>query len=96
VRRADEGRSAVEEPPDGVEVVLDSGWLNPAGAVDEELEERTLTNLYNEPPAWLRQLHERLDAAVLEAYGFESSIEDQDLLAALLELNLARAGDEQA
>ena len=64
------------------------GWLV------EELEGRTLTNLYNQPPAWLRQLHERLDAAVLDAYGLNAIIEDQELLAILLEMNLARAAAE--
>ena len=33
---------------------LREGWLNPAGAEPEELETRTLTNLYNQMPAWLR------------------------------------------
>ena len=52
---------------------------------------RTLTNLYNERPAWLRDIHARLDAAVLAAYGWPADITDDDLLARLLALNLERA-----
>jgi len=69
---------------------LRAGWLNPAGASDEELQKRTLTNLYNERPAWLRQVHERLDNRVLEAYGFPLDLSDEDLLSRLLGLNLSR------
>jgi hypothetical protein len=59
---------------------------------DEELLLRTLTNLYNERPAWLRDVHARLDAAVLDAYGWPADISDDDLLGRLLALNLERAG----
>lgn len=52
----------------------------------------TLTNLYNEMPAWLRDAHARLDEAVLAAYGWPADIADDELLARLLELNLERAG----
>ena len=33
------------------------------------LKKRTLTNLYNERPAWLAAAHRRLDEAVSAAYG---------------------------
>ena len=33
------------------------------------LKKRTLTNLYNERPTWLRLAHEKLDRAVLAAYA---------------------------
>jgi hypothetical protein len=69
---------------------LRAGWLNPAGVTPEELEKRTLTQLYNQMPAWLRQAHERLDHRVLEAYGFPADISDDDLLSRLLDLNLSR------
>lgn len=36
-----------------------------AAAKDPRLKKRTLTNLYNERPKWLKQAHERLDRAVL-------------------------------
>jgi hypothetical protein len=70
---------------------LREGWLNPADASAEELELRTLTNLYNEKPAWLRDAHMALDRAVLDAYGWSPDIADDDLLSALLAANLQRA-----
>jgi hypothetical protein len=38
-------------------------------AQDNRLKKRTLTNLYNERPTWLRLAHEKLDRAVLAAYA---------------------------
>jgi hypothetical protein len=38
-------------------------------AKDPNLKRRTLTNLYNERPTWLRLAHEKLDRAVLGAYA---------------------------
>jgi hypothetical protein len=65
---------------------------------DEEsaklLAKRTLTNLYNERPAWLDLAHKKLDAAVFAAYGWDAGMSDDDLLAALLALNLERAGHD--
>jgi hypothetical protein len=58
-----------------------------------QLKKRTLTNLYNERPAWLANVHRRLDEAVFAAYGWPADPSDDDLLARLLDLNLARAGD---
>lgn len=69
---------------------LRQGWLNPPGADAATLKKRTLTNLYNERPAWLAQVHARLDAVVLDAYGWPPDIGDEDLLARLLALNLER------
>ena len=70
---------------------LRRGWLDPVGASDEELKVRTLTNLYNEMPTWLRDIHDRLDRAVLAAYDWPADIPDDGLLARLLALNLERA-----
>ena len=64
------------------------------GGYDKMLSKRTLTNLYNERPTWLRLAHEKLDAAVFAAYGWDPGISDDDLLAKLLELNLSRAAEE--
>lgn len=61
-----------------------------------ELKKRTLTNLYNQRPTWLDLAHKKLDAAVFAAYGWEPTLTDDDLLAKLLELNLARAKAESA
>jgi hypothetical protein len=70
---------------------LRNGWLNPPGVPAADLATRTLTNLYNARPAWLAQAHERLDAAVLAAYGWPDHVDAEDLLARLLGLNLSRA-----
>jgi type II restriction/modification system DNA methylase subunit YeeA len=56
------------------------------------LKARTLTNLYNQRPQWLADAHRDLDAAVAAAYGWPADISEEDALAKLLELNLARAG----
>lgn len=62
-------------------------------ARDEEaarqLSKRTLTNLYNQRPAWLANAHADLDAAVATAYGFPADLTDEEILARLLELNHA-------
>jgi hypothetical protein len=57
-----------------------------------KLKKRTLTNLYNERPAWLANAHQRLDVGVFAAYGWPSDLPDDDLLGRLLALNLERAG----
>jgi type II restriction/modification system DNA methylase subunit YeeA len=67
-------------------------WLNPPGASEAELKKRTLTNLYNERPRWLDLAHQKLDHAVLDAYGWPHDISDEEILERLLALNLARAG----
>lgn len=56
------------------------------------LAKRTLTNLYNQRPAWLAQAHEKLDRAVFAAYGWTYPLSDEEILEKLLALNLARPG----
>jgi type II restriction/modification system DNA methylase subunit YeeA len=56
------------------------------------LKKRTLTNLYNERPAWLSNLHNELDKAVATAYGWEWPLTDDDILQRLFKLNQDRAG----
>jgi hypothetical protein len=56
-----------------------------------ELSRRTLTNLYNQRPAWLEHAHRRLDEAVSAAYGWPHTISDEEILARLLALNLERS-----
>ena len=58
------------------------------------LKTRTLTNLYNQRPAWLDFAHKKLDAAVFAAYGWDAGISDEELLERLLRLNLERAEKE--
>jgi type II restriction/modification system DNA methylase subunit YeeA len=59
-----------------------------------KLKKRTLTNLYNERPAWLDLAHKKLDAAVAAAYGWPADLSDEQILERLLALNLARATEE--
>jgi type II restriction/modification system DNA methylase subunit YeeA len=63
-------------------------------AAAAELKKRTLTNLYNQRPQWLADAHRDLDAAVAAAYGWPADISEEDALAKLLELNLARAATQ--
>jgi type II restriction/modification system DNA methylase subunit YeeA len=71
-------------------------WLDPPDAAPEELKKRTLTNLYNARPAWLAQMHARLDRAVWAAYGWDdpdpAAVPEEEILARLLALNRERAG----
>jgi type II restriction/modification system DNA methylase subunit YeeA len=60
------------------------------------LKKRTLTNLYNERPAWLANAHRELDEAVAAAYGWPADLADDDILARLLALNQERAAAEAA
>ncbi|MEZ5313756.1 MAG: hypothetical protein R2862_08965 [Thermoanaerobaculia bacterium] len=68
-------------------------------AKDEEsakkLAKRTLTNLYNERPAWLDLAHRKLDEAVFAAYGWPADLTDEQILERLLALNLQRAEEER-
>jgi hypothetical protein len=73
--------------------ILPKPGLSEADA--KALQKRTLTNLYNTRPAWLAMAHAELDAAVAAAYGwtdFTPAMPDDELLARLLALNLARSG----
>ena len=72
-------------------VELRDNWLNPPGASEAELKKRTLTNLYNERPTWLRLAHEQLDRAVFDAYSWPHDLTDEQILERLLALNLQRA-----
>jgi hypothetical protein len=61
---------------------------------EKDLAKRTLTNLYNQRPAWLAQAHATLDAAVAAAYGWPedpATLADDEILRRLLTLNRARA-----
>ena len=85
------------EPPDLVERVpeVESDFpdrivpINPKSPVI--LKTRTLTNLYNERPAWLANAHRDLDTAVASAYGWPMDIAEEEALARLLALNIERA-----
>ena len=66
-------------------------WLHPGTLPASKLKQRTLTNLYNQNPTWLQLAHAKLDAAVMDAYGWPHGLEDEEILARLLALNLERA-----
>jgi type II restriction/modification system DNA methylase subunit YeeA len=65
-------------------------WLNPPNASADDLETRTLTNLYNARPSWLVEAHSRLDEAVFAAYGWPATLTDAEVLEHLLTLNHER------
>ena len=55
----------------------------------KKLKTRTLTNVYNQRPAWLDLAHKKLDEAVFAAYGWPVTLSDEEILEKLLEINLA-------
>ncbi len=69
-------------------------WVNPPDASAAELKKRTLTNLYNENPTWLRNAHRTLDQAVYAAYGWPNDPTDEEILTRLLQLNIERSPKE--
>ena len=97
-KRLDELRNAWLNPPDLIDIVPEvvPGYpdriLPKTEVAAAELKKRTLTNLYNQRPQWLSDVHRDLDAAVAAAYGWPADISEEDALAKLLELNLGRAG----
>jgi len=96
-RRLNELRENWLNPPDLVrrEPEVVAGFPDRILPVDEAaaavLKKRTLTNLYNERPAWLDHAHRDLDAAVAAAYGWPADISDDEALRRLFELNQSRA-----
>ena len=92
-------REAWLNPPEWVDVTPEivPGYpdrIIPKPEYAKAIKERTLTNLYNQRPAWLAHAHEALDAAVAKAYGWDDytgAMSDDEILARLLKLNLERA-----
>jgi type II restriction/modification system DNA methylase subunit YeeA len=101
-KRLNELREAWLNPPDLVvhvaEVVPDypDRILPKDEECAKELKKRTLTNLYNQRPAWLDNLHKELDGAVAAAYGWPADLSGEEILKRLFELNQARAGRASA
>lgn len=60
-------------------------------AAEKILSKRTLTNLYNENPTWLKNAHKDLDDAVAEAYGWPTDLTDDEILEKLFVLNQQRS-----
>lgn len=74
---------------------LRENWLRASSSTDNDVRKRTMSELYNDRPAWLRDAHDDLDRAVFAAYGWEQAPEDLDrdeILRRLLALNFCRAG----
>ena len=96
-KRLNDLREAWLNPPDLVRRVAEvvPGFPDRILPVDDRaaaiLKKRTLTNLYNERPAWLANAHRDLDAAVAAAYGWPADIAGDEALARLFALNQARA-----
>lgn len=66
------------------------------GKAADVLKKRTLTNLYNNRPAWLDHAHRDLDSAVAAAYGWQADFDagaltDDEMLKRLFELNQKRS-----
>lgn len=96
-RELNKKREAWLNPPEWVDRVPEvvSGYPDRIVPKNEdagrELKNRTLTKLYNERPAWLDNLHKKLDAAVAAAYGWPADLSDEEILERLFALNQERA-----
>lgn len=55
--------------PQEARALIRQSAIMAAAAKDPQLKKRTLTNLYNERPTWLKLAHRKLDEAVLAAYA---------------------------
>jgi hypothetical protein len=66
--KVDARDSFADVPAEARPLVRQSAIMAEA-AKDPRLKKRTLTNLYNERPTWLKLAHEKLDRAVLAAYA---------------------------
>lgn len=100
-RRLNELREAWLNPPEWVEWVRTTeeeraGFPKrpiPKAGHDAALKKRTLTNLYNAPPAWLTLAHQALDKVVADAYGWSDytpEMCEEEVLRRLLAVNLQR------
>ena len=92
-RRLVELRDRWLNPPEWVDWVEEPVHGYPPRPVPRDgraaaaLRKRTLTNLYNARPQWLRDAHAQLDAAVAAAYGWPPDISDEAALRDLLARN---------
>ena len=96
--RLNELRETWLNPPELVERVPEvvAGYpdrLRPKSAdAAREIRTRTLTNLYNANPVWLRHAHGELDEAAAAAYGWDWPLPEDEILVRLLSINHERSG----
>ena len=57
---------------------------------EDKITRRTLTNLYNTNPAWLKDSHEALNRAVAAAYGWTWPMSDENIIKNLFAMNSVR------
>lgn len=69
LEREVDARDDFADVPAEARALIRRSAVQAAAAEDPRLRKRTLTNLYNERPTWLRLAHRRLDEAVLAAYA---------------------------
>jgi len=69
IARAIDAEDRFDDVPADARPLIRQSAIMARAARDARLKKRTLTNLYNERPTWLRLAHERLDRAVLAAYA---------------------------
>ncbi len=55
--------------PEEARELLRQSAIMAEAAKDKKLKKRTLTNLYNDRPSWLKLAHKKLDEAVIRAYA---------------------------
>jgi len=102
-KQLDELRNNWLNPPEWVECIPEVVPCYPDRIVakpghEADLKKRTLTNLYNQRPAWLDNIHKELDAAVAAAYGWDDytpDMHDDEILVRLFELNQLREGERR-
>lgn len=74
-------------------ISVDYILIRPMNSVAEKiLSKRTVTALYNENPPWLQEAYRELSDLVLGAYGWESDISDEEIVASLRLLNTGKTG----
>jgi hypothetical protein len=69
IARAIDARDDFADVPEAARGLIRQSAIQAAAAQDSRLKKRTLTNLYNERPTWLKLAHRTLDEAVLAAYA---------------------------
>ena len=73
-------------------ISVDYPLIRPINSVAETiLDKRTVTGLYNKNPVWLQDAHRELDALVLQAYGWNEDVPDDEIISGLRLLNTGKS-----